>query len=265
VSALALESGRLWAGGAWNGMSPTGSSAGYAMFDPSTGALARSFAPTDPWITSIVSRDGVVYVGTNHPFAADAASGDSLPWDPHIDGVTTAMAATRRWIYVAGGFTTAGGVARSGLASVDPLTGAVSDWNPGAVGLVHAVAAVGGVVYVGGDLLPGGPRSLAAIDDPEQLLGAPIDVTPPAVALSVRPNPVAGASILVFTLARPARVAIDLVDVAGRRVHIVARETPMGAGTHAAPFGTNELGARVYWLRLAIDSRATTGKVVVIR
>jgi hypothetical protein len=83
------------------------------------------------------------------------------------------------------------------------------------------------------------------------------------------PNPFAAETSVPLALAREMRAELGVYDVAGRRVRTLASGR-MGAGSHVLRWdGRAEDGRRVaagvYLLRLAVDSRRETGKLVVLR
>jgi len=111
-------------------------------------------------VNTVVLYEGTLYVGgtfviaagqtRNRAAAFDAATAALLPWNPDVNGSVIALAPvltigfpSTLAIYVGGGFTTVGGIARSNLASVDGTTGALKTWNPGANGAVGAIAITG--------------------------------------------------------------------------------------------------------------------------
>jgi hypothetical protein len=96
---------------------------------------------------------GFDYIGpqTGYGTAVDGASGVSLSGAPVIDGTVYASApdGAGGW-YVAGSFTTVGGVARANAAHIT-ATGAVTNWNPKPDATVRALAVTGSEVLLGGD------------------------------------------------------------------------------------------------------------------
>ncbi|MEI6419585.1 MAG: hypothetical protein WCO82_10985, partial [Sphingomonadales bacterium] len=56
---------------------------------------------------------------------SDTSTGTATSWDPSPNSTVNTITPTLTAIYVAGDFTTLGGVARSYAGAVDPLTGAV--------------------------------------------------------------------------------------------------------------------------------------------
>jgi hypothetical protein len=85
------------------------------------------------------------------------------------------------------------------------------------------------------------------------------------LALSrVGPVPARGNLSVAFTLRAHGRVALELLDVAGRRLRRVdLGELP--PGEHAVNFQRGvDLGAGVYWLRLAQGANAASAKVVFV-
>jgi len=82
----------------------------------------------------------------------------------------------------------------------------------------------------------------------------------------VRPNPSRGAVVAVFSLADHRPAALELLDVAGRRV--LGREVgSLGPGTHTLRLDTPgaPLPSGLYFLRLAQDGRTQSAKVIVTR
>lgn len=102
--------------------------------------------------------------------ALDPVTGGLLPWDPHIEYVTsnnveTITVAGGR-VYLGGDFYI-GGQSRRNVAAVHPTTGALFPWNPIVNGPVFAIAVGDSAVYLGGRFtnVDGAPRAnLAAVD-----------------------------------------------------------------------------------------------------
>ena len=106
------------------------------------------------------------------------------------------------------------------------------------------------------------------------LAGAPLIAAPgprdegTALALQAVPNPMRGESRIEFTLAAPSPVRLEVLDLTGRRVRIVAAGW-LGAGRHSLRWnrvrdGGARLGAGVYWLRLEAGDARAGRKLVVI-
>jgi len=99
-----------------------------------------------------------------------------------------------------------------------------------------------------------------------------VGVRPPATAAALelapaRPNPFARATSLRYRLAHEARVALEVLDLAGRRVALLENGT-IPAGEHAARWdGRDARGARcaagLYLVRLSDDRSATSRKVLL--
>jgi hypothetical protein len=109
----------------------------------------------------------------SHVLRADSAPLAALP---ATDGIVYALHVQNGRLYMAGSFTTVGGIDRRGLAAIDIISGTVvMDWDPdlgaGGTGRVVSSAADGKTLYVGGTFVTVGtsPRNLlAAIDvDPD--------------------------------------------------------------------------------------------------
>lgn len=92
--------------------------------------------------------------------------------------------------------------------------------------------------------------------------GAGIDLAPPA------PNPSGGPTVLSFTLPRASRVELELVDLAGRRVRLLAHGA-FGPGLHTRDWdGRNEAGRLVtpgvYFARLETPDATRVRRIVRI-
>jgi hypothetical protein len=92
---------------------------------------------------------------------------------------------------------------------------------------------------------------------------------PPATALErVAPNPARGAAAVSYALARPARVALSVFDVAGRAVRRFERGVE-SAGRHVATWdarGDDGRAARpgLYFVRLDVDGTMVGTKKIVL-
>jgi hypothetical protein len=102
--------------------------------------------------------------------ALDAVTGALLPWDPHIEYVTSnnveAITVSGGRVYLGGDFYI-GGQSRRNVAAVNATTGALFPWNPIVNGPVFAIAVGDSAVYLGGRFtnVDGAPRlNLAAVD-----------------------------------------------------------------------------------------------------
>ena len=100
--------------------------------------------------------------------ALDPVTAALLPWDPHIDYVTSNNVQTIRVagdrIYLGGDFYKG---SHHNVAAVDPVFGALFPWNPTVDGPVFAIAVGDSAVYLGGRFthVGGAPRAnLAAVD-----------------------------------------------------------------------------------------------------
>lgn len=85
-----------------------------------------------------------------------------------------------------------------------------------------------------------------------------------ATLLPPRPSPTAGETTLTVSLAAPALVRLDVLDVLGRTVATVL-DGPLGAGTHAARLDGAALAPGVYAVRLVADGRSVTRTLVRTR
>jgi len=120
----------------------------------------------------------------NNLAAIELATGAVTAWNPDVGGgAVEAMTLSRdgRALYIGGGFTTVGGIARNNLAVIDTTTDTnnVGDWDPDPDGPVNALALSqdGLGVYVGGAFtaFQGGTVSRAYLASVHALTG---DVNP---------------------------------------------------------------------------------------
>ncbi|NML21757.1 cellulase family glycosylhydrolase [Pseudoflavitalea sp. G-6-1-2] len=79
--------------------------------------------------------------------------------------------------------------------------------------------------------------------------------------LSTYPNPFRGSSTVTFYLAKAAQAEISVFDVTGRRVAILVNNK-LNAGNHRYEFKPAGGGTGVYLMRMNIDGKVTTRKLV---
>ncbi|MFN8179314.1 MAG: DUF2961 domain-containing protein [bacterium] len=99
--------------------------------------------------------------------------------------------------------------------------------------------------------------------------GAPPAADVPARRLGVElhpsePNPVHDTTVMRFSLPKEAAVALDLLDVRGRKVRSIL-EGRQAAGTHALRWSRGVLPNGVYFLRLRAAGAVETRKLVLVR
>jgi len=87
---------------------------------------------------------------------------------------------------------------------------------------------------------------------------------PPALLRAPYPNPFRGAATIEFTIASPARVRLEIFDVTGRRVAVLANgDRP--AGTHTARWDARRASSGLYFCRLEAAGSVSTRKLVLMR
>lgn len=86
----------------------------------------------------------------------------------------------------------------------------------------------------------------------------------PALSLAPRQNPMREAGFIEFTLPVGGDVTLELLDVAGRRVVVIA-EGAFAAGRHSAVVPARSLDAGIYLARLSAAGASRTAKLVVTR
>lgn len=90
----------------------------------------------------------------------DPQTGNATSWNPRIRSVgdkkigVASIALDERRLYAGGGFASASGQPRPGLAAVSIATGAVDPWRP-RLGYVSALGVVGDAIYAGVEFKPG--------------------------------------------------------------------------------------------------------------
>jgi hypothetical protein len=190
--------------------------------------------------------------------AGEGGSGAIIAWtdsrnatdDIYAQRISTG--GTVQWTADGAALCNATGWQELGAIVPDDGAGAIATWVDGRSGNLDIYAQR---VLANGTL---GGGSVEVADEP-----APA----PAFALEpVRPNPSRGTALMVrFTLPSAAPAAIDLLDVAGRR--ITAREVgSLGAGRHALDLGAGrDLAPGLYLVRLrqGADTRVTRVAVLM--
>jgi hypothetical protein len=79
------------------------------------------------------------------------------------------------------------------------------------------------------------------------------------------PNPANGAVAVPFTLEEPQSVTLQVFDVTGRLVSVVADDVPFGAGRHTLQWDGSALPNGVYLVRLTSAGQVATERVTVLR
>jgi hypothetical protein len=131
--------------------------------------------------------DGRLFAtGYGPPAAIDPASGAVLPWNAQVSGgEASSLLGYNSALFIAGSFTTVGGLSRAGLAKLDTTTGAVSSWNPAVVLSFGSLLARAGEALLVSDASPPyqRPVPLAAVHVSS---GALLGAVPLSVLTSVR-------------------------------------------------------------------------------
>ena len=125
--------------------------------------------------------------------------------------------------------------------------------------LLEIVVAIGGLQ---------GPEFAFALDDVGFTSGMPTasEALPAAfrTAPSVFPNPTASGATVTFELAAPSEVAVDVVDLLGRRVAVVA-DGARAAGAVRLAVPTSGLSAGLYLVRVRTAEGVASARLVVTR
>lgn len=134
----------------------------------------------------------------------------------------------------------------------------------------HLETTLGPATVAGGALTETvGPFAMATyrlrlnLDQPT--LMTETEKVPTAPTLSPpHPNPAPDAATLAYTLPAPATVRLEVFDVLGRHVALLA-DGPRPAGTHAATLDTRGLAAGPYLVRLTVGAAVVTARLTVVR
>ena len=124
------------------------------------------------------------------------------------------------------------------------------------------------VVFAFGGLQ--GPEFAIAIDNlgfaTAEMMGTAAESLPDvfSAAPSAFPNPTASGATLAFELAAPSEVAVDVIDLLGRRVAQIA-SGPRSAGEVRLAVPTEGLPSGVYVVRVRTESGVATTRLTVVR
>jgi parallel beta-helix repeat protein len=95
--------------------------------------------------------------------------------------------------------------------------------------------------------------------------------TPPAfIAPSVKPNPVGRQAFLTFSTSRPGPLQVELYDVGGRRVRMLAADSNSPAGVHVLPLDDRRddggrLGSGVFFYRIRSVDGSSKGSFLIMK
>lgn len=185
----------IFIGGDMNGVNWVNRNEGFALFDDATDqAWPFQFDLNGGVVNTIAVKDGILYIGgqfvainktpRRNLAAIDLATGQVLPWNPSLFGVSSTdlaitvytMKIKDNTLYIGGKFfaINAQTTVRPGLAAVDLTTGIATNWNPQVGDLkttnqyVNSIDIAGNTVYVAGffNLLSGNQArsNIAAVD-----------------------------------------------------------------------------------------------------
>jgi len=96
------------------------------------------------------------------------------------------------------------------------------------------------------------------------LAGNRVDVTGQPRPSRVAPNPFLGATSIFFDVGERAPVRLEVYDVTGRRVGLLADEV-YGAGAHEVRWDGRTQPAGIYFYRLTVGDRVETRKMILLR
>jgi hypothetical protein len=273
VHSLVADSGMLFAGGWFSNIG--GQPRTYvARLDPVTGAAVPSWNANADGVPNALLRAGNrLYVGggftsmggqpRNNLAALELGNGTAVDWNPGTNGTVVALALSGPTLYAVGGFSTVGGSSHEFLAAIATINGAALPWFPnmgGSSGM--AVAANPNAVFAGTFLALNkfvAPPGVTGIE-PFELHG--ISLAP------VAPNPARGPMDIAFAVPRTAHVQVDVFDVTGRRISVVADQA-FPAGRHRvtwnAEAGGGPAASGMYFIRMRAEGVSLSRKVILTR
>ena len=138
----------------------------------------------------------------------------------------------------------------------------LATYDDGRIGTISAIAATAADVFLAEGSV--GVERLAA-----QITTAGDATAEAASALTVAPNPTAGRSVVTFSLAEAGTVEVEVLDVLGRRVAVLASGPAPAGAQRVAWDGTGAAGrpvaAGLYVVRVRADALVQTRAVTVVR
>jgi hypothetical protein len=261
VSGVAANNVARWDGASWSAVGTGTQTVGAVVYALEVGPDGNLYAGgffTEMGggaVDHLARWDGAAWAGVAGGVAG-ASGGGTAVRDLVFDGGGQ--------LYVAGSFTTAGGVAVNGVAR---LAGGAWESLAGGVGngTVRALAVDGPHLYAGGGYSSiGGVAGLNYFARYEGGVATPVEVTPPAVALVLEPaapNPSATTTTLRFSSDRAQTVRLELFDVLGRRVSTLYEGTVAAGQRVVVPVAVGSLPAGAYLARLSGEAGAVTRRI----
>jgi hypothetical protein len=274
VTALVTSGTTVFVGGAF---STIGGQPRVSLAEIGSNGLATSWkADVIGFVSALALSHGNLYVCGNFSLlgsqpreglgSVGVTSAAVSAWNPNPNGPVLTLAAVGDTVYVGGFYSGIGGALRNFLAAIGP-GGTSTAWDVEPDGPVYSIAATPYNVYISGDYgLVGGVRrtNLAFAGAGSGVTGVgdtPI-ATPRATLTAVAPNPFLRATRVRFTLPQAARVTLELLDVAGRRVQALVDGALLAPGPHELELSAAGLPAGLYFCRLEAGGVRSTAKLV---
>jgi hypothetical protein len=247
-------------------------------YDTTTGNPTAFSATTNLPIYSIAASPTTVYIGgafssvngVPHSCLAALASsnGATLPFSADANSNVSQLVVDGNTLFAGGSFSQIAGRPVGGLAALDATSGAFEPGDLAFGGTPSVMLRTSGRLDVGGSIgsaVGYSAANLASILDSAPLAAPPAG-TPLDLALRSWPNPARGRIAIRYALPTAARVALEVYDVAGRRVASL-ESGPRAAGEHQTAWdaGAASRGAGIYFLRLQAGSEVLTRRVAVMK
>lgn len=78
------------------------------------------------------------------------------------------------------------------------------------------------------------------------------------------PNPFNASTVIPFALAKDAMVSLDIYDAMGRHLQTLVNG-PLSSGRYAERLDANEFSSGLYFYRIIVDGKSTTGKLMLTK
>lgn len=102
-----------------------------------------------------------------------------------------------------------------------------------------------------------GSRASANSNEPENLVLN-------GLKLKIAPNPISSSATISFSLSKPGKVSLNLYDISGRLVNIIA-DKEFNEGNHQITLNTKDLGAGIYFLRMQTPETVLAKKLIIVK
>ena len=256
---------------------------GIAALNASTGLALPWAASLDGYAYAIATTDSVLVLGGNfftvngeprHNLAkVSLGTGQLSAWRADVDdpaglsyGQVNSLVVIDSTVYVGGVMSRVNQTTTSAVAAVDLRSGTVRDWactldN----GAVWTVGRSGGRILLGGDFRRVGKWSTGGMADVAPWADASLGHVPERSGwVTNAPNPANGSTEIRFRVSVKERVALDVLDLQGRRVLRPIEARVYDVGTYQVLLDTHQLRPGVYFYRLSTETGVEARKMLIV-